>query len=71
MKIERPLDMLNNAKGKDVLINLKNGLSISGTLITFDININLVLDNAREIGEVEKKIGLVFVRGDNVIHISQ
>lgn len=71
MKIERPLDMLNNAKGKDVLINLKNGLSISGILIAFDININLVLDNAREIGNIEKKIGLVFVRGDNVIHISQ
>jgi small nuclear ribonucleoprotein (snRNP)-like protein len=71
MKIERPLDMLNNAKGKDVFIILKNGLSISGTLITFDININLVLDNAREIGDIEKKIGLVFVRGDNVIHISQ
>jgi small nuclear ribonucleoprotein len=73
MKIERPLDMLNNAKNKEVLINLKNKDIISGTLIAFDININIVLDNAKEIGmsDTSKRLGLLFIRGDNILHISQ
>jgi small nuclear ribonucleoprotein (snRNP)-like protein len=45
---------------------------ISGELLAFDININLVLDNAKELenGEMKKKIGLTFIRGDSVIYVS-
>ena len=71
-KIERPLDMLNQSKSKDVLIQLKTEKQIVGTLIAFDININLVLDNAKELesGEAKKGLGLTFIRGDNVVYIS-
>jgi small nuclear ribonucleoprotein len=73
MKIERPLDMLNNCKGKEVLINLKNDKILSGTLTAFDIHINIVLDNAKEIenDQVQKNLGLIFIRGDIITHISQ
>lgn len=70
--VERPLDLLNASKGKEVLIQLKGDKQFVGTLVAFDIHINVVLDNAKEVheGEVKKNIGLTFLRGDTIIFIS-
>ena len=70
--IERPLDVLNNAKGKEVLVQLKNNRQMVGTLLAFDIHINVVIDNAKEIieGDEKRNIGLTFLRGDTIIFIS-
>jgi len=70
--IERPLDMLNVSKGKEVLLQLKNDKQIVGTLVAFDIHVNIVLDNAKELqgNDVKRSIGLTFVRGDTIIFIS-
>ncbi len=70
--IERPLDVLNNAKGKEVLVQLKNNRQMVGTLLAFDIHINIVLDNAKEMldDETKRNIGLTFLRGDTIIFIS-
>ena len=69
---ERPLDALNYSRGKRVLVELKNGKQVVGNLKAFDIHINTVLDDAeeRENGEVKRKIGTVFIRGDTIILIS-
>lgn len=70
--IERPLDLLNNSKGKEILIQLKNDKQLVGTLLAFDIHINIVMDNTKELvgGEVKRQIGLTFLRGDTIIFIS-
>ena len=70
--IERPLDLLNAAKGKEVLVQLKTGKQLVGTLLAFDIHINVVLDNAKELenGQQTKSYGLAFLRGDTIIFIS-
>ncbi len=70
--IERPLDLLNNSKGKEVLVHLKGDQQFIGTLLAFDIHINLVLDNTKEMEnhEVKRNIGLTFLRGDTIIFIS-
>lgn len=70
--IERPLDLLNSSKGKEILVQLKNEKQIVGTLRAFDIHINIVLDNAKELhnGEVKRSVGLTFLRGDTIIFIS-
>jgi len=70
--IDRPLDVLNNAKGKEVLVQLKNNRQMVGTLLAFDIHINVVLDNAKELqnNEIKRNIGLTFLRGDTIIFIS-
>ena len=70
--IERPLDLLNNSKGKEVLVYLKGDKQFVGTLLAFDIHINLVLDNIKEMqnGEVKRNLGLTFLRGDTIICIS-
>ena len=70
--IERPLDLLNLSKGKEVLVQLKGEKQFVGVLKAFDIHINVVLDNAKEMqdGVVKKSIGLTFLRGDTIIFIS-
>ena len=70
--IERPLDLLNQSKGKEVLIQLKGDRQFVGKLLAFDMHINVALDNAKEMqeGEVRKNIGLTFLRGDTIIFIS-
>jgi small nuclear ribonucleoprotein (snRNP)-like protein len=70
--IERPLDLLNGSKGKEVLVRLKGDKELVGTLLAFDIHINLVLDNVKEMenGSQKKSIGLTFLRGDTIIFIS-
>ena len=70
--LERPFDLLNQSKGKEVLVQLKNDRQLVGTLLAFDIHINIVLDNTKEMsgGEVRRNIGLTFLRGDTIIFIS-
>ena len=68
----RPLDALNEARGKRVIVELKNGKQILGNLRAFDIHINVVLENAEERinGEITRKLGTVFLRGDTITIIS-
>ncbi len=67
----RPLDILNNALNKSVLIRLKGSREFRGELQRYDMHMNLVLANAEEIKENEsKKLGTVVVRGDNIVFIS-
>ncbi len=70
--IERPLDLLNQSKGKEIIVQLKSGKQLVGTLKAFDIHINVVLDNAKEMenGQLVKSYGLVFLRGDTIVFIS-
>ena len=70
--IERPLDLLNNSKSKEVLVHLKGDKQFVGTLLAFDIHINLVLDNTKEMqdNEIKRNLGLTFLRGDTIIFIS-
>ena len=69
---ERPLDALNNSRGKRVIVELKNNKQFIGRLKAFDIHINTVLEDAeeRENGEVKRKVGVVFIRGDTIVLIA-
>lgn len=68
----RPLDALNKARDKRVIVELKNNRQYMGLLKAFDIHINVVLEEAeeREEGEVKRKLGIVFIRGDTITIIS-
>ncbi|MBS3108287.1 small nuclear ribonucleoprotein [Candidatus Woesearchaeota archaeon] len=72
METDRPLDALNNARNKRVILELKNQKQFIGKLKAFDIHINAVLDDAEEYvdGQLRKKMGTVFVRGDTIIYIA-
>jgi len=68
MEASRPLDTLNKSKGKRVVVELKSGKQYIGTLNSFDIHINIVLEEAeeRENNELKRKLGTVFIRGDTI-----
>ena len=69
----RPLDMLNRARGKRVIVDLKNGSQFVGKLQAFDIHINTVLQEAEERnkdGELRRKLGTIFIRGDTITTIT-
>ncbi|MEK6950645.1 MAG: LSM domain-containing protein [Nanoarchaeota archaeon] len=68
----RPLDTLNLSRNKAVIVELKNGYRYVGKLKAFDIHINIVLENADEYhnGEVKRKLGTVFIRGDTITILS-
>lgn len=72
MESDRPLDALNAARNKTVIVELKNHKQLIGKLKAFDIHINTVLENAeeRENGEIKRKLGNVFIRGDTITLIS-
>ncbi len=72
MEAKRPFDILNNSLNKDVIIRLKGNVEIRGRMISYDIHMNLVLENTEIIvnGEVERKLGTMLLRGDSVIFIS-
>ena len=89
-QMSRPLDALNKARSKRVVLQLKGAkrkqvkkedgtietieqrTELVGNLNAFDIHINVVLDEAEEMvgGEVTRKLGTVFIRGDTIVLIS-
>jgi small nuclear ribonucleoprotein len=58
MEASRPLDALNKARDKKVIVELKNNKQYIGKLKAFDIHINIVLEDAEEYIEelAEKEI---------------
>ncbi len=67
----RPLDVLDKAKGKRVILRLKNGSEINGVLQAFDLHLNIWLEDSIERkDDSEIKLGSTLVRGDTIILIS-
>ncbi len=68
---ERPIDALDKAKGKRIIVKLKNGEEVTGVLRALDLHLNLWLDEAEVSRSEEKiKLGTVLVRGDTIVYAS-
>ena len=72
MSVDMAVKVLDESINKNVLIKLKGGKTITGTLQGFDQHMNLLLDQSEEIPSEgdSKSLGSIVVRGDNVIMIS-
>jgi small nuclear ribonucleoprotein (snRNP)-like protein len=68
----KPFDLLTTALGKNILVKLKNGMEIRGTLEAYDPHLNLSMKEAEELaeGEIKKKLGALLVRGDTIVYVS-
>ena len=64
--------ILEDSLGKTVLLRLRGGKSIRGLLRGFDQHLNLVLEKAEDVTDKDnlQQLGLIIVRGDNVVMIS-
>ena len=72
MEPARPLDALNKARDKRIIVELKNNKTYIGKLKSFDIHINVVIEDVEErvSGEMTRKLGVVFIRGNTITIIS-
>lgn len=72
VEASRPLDTLNRSRDRQVIVELKNNKQYVGKLRAFDIHINVVLEDAEERadGQVKRKLGVIFIRGDTITVIS-
>ena len=68
----KPLNVLQSASNKNVIVELKGKREYRGVLDGYDPHMNVVLKNAEELvdGQTVRKLSTVIVRGDNVIYIS-
>ena len=69
---ERPFDLLNKSIGQQILVRLKNNIEIRGVVTSFDVHMNIVLENAEELedGNLKAKLGTILLRGGNILFIS-
>jgi len=69
---EMTTEILEQNIAKIVLVKLKGGKSLRGRLKGFDQHLNLVLEETEDTTNPDsmKKLGLIIVRGDNVVLIS-
>jgi small nuclear ribonucleoprotein len=63
--------LMSNSKNKTVLLRLRNNKTITGSLLDFDVHMNLSLDDAKDVtDEKPENLGKILLRGDNVLVIS-
>ena len=66
-----PLSLLEKSMNKKVILLLKDSRLLVGTLVGFDDYLNMVLEDTEETnGENVKRLGVVILRGNNVVSIS-
>ncbi len=72
LSVDMAVKVLDESLGRVVLIKMKGGKVIRGTLLGFDQHMNLLLEESEELVEEGKSNGLgtIVVRGDNVVIIS-
>ncbi len=71
MIMPMPLEILERSLNKKINLLLKDGRQLTGTLTGFDDYMNMVLNDTEEsYNEEKKRLGMVVLRGNNVVSIA-
>ncbi|MEM0274951.1 MAG: LSm family protein [Nitrososphaerota archaeon] len=72
MSTDISLRILSESLGEKVLVKLRNGKMLRGVLQGYDQHMNLILDQAEEMYDdnTSRQLGVIVVRGDNIIMVS-
>ena len=63
--------LMRNNRNKSIFLRLRNNKTIKGSLVDFDVYMNLTLDDAKDVSDGKtQKLGKILLRGDNVLTIS-
>ncbi len=63
--------LMRNNRNKSIFLKLRNNKTIKGSLVDFDVYMNLTLDDAEDVSDGKtQKLGKLLLRGDNVLTIS-
>ena len=63
--------LMRNNRNKSIFLRLRNNKTIKGSLVDFDVYMNLTLDDAEDVSDGKtQKLGKILLRGDNVLTIS-
>ena len=63
--------LMRNNRKKSIFLKLRNNKTIKGSLVDFDVYMNLTLDDAEDVSDGKtQKLGKILLRGDNVLTIS-
>eukprot|EP00040_Diaphanoeca_grandis_P002118 m.20602 g.20602 ORF g.20602 m.20602 type:complete len:88 (-) comp12998_c0_seq1:1407-1670(-) len=67
-----PSDFLKQIIGRQVVVKLNSGVDYRGVLACLDGYMNIALEQSEEYvnGQLKKKYGDAFIRGNNVLYIS-
>ncbi len=66
-----PLDILQNSLNSQISILLKDGRKLEGKLLGYDEYMNMVIEDTNETTEENsRKLGMIILRGNNVIRIA-
>lgn len=71
MSTDTTIELLQASLGKSIIVKLRGGAKIRGILEGYDPHLNIVLSDAEELkGTETTRLGLIVIRGDNVMLIS-
>jgi len=63
--------LMRNNRNKSIFLRLRNNKTIKGSLVDFDVYMNLTLNDAEDVSDGKtQKLGKILLRGDNVLTIS-
>jgi len=63
--------LMRNNRNKSIFLRLRNNKTIKGSLVDFDVYMNLTLNDAEDVSDGKtQKLGKILLRGNNVITIS-
>lgn len=70
-QVQEPFDMIKLSLDENVIIKLRGGRKVIGTLKAFDQHLNIILTNAIETFEEKtREFPVLYIRGDLVILVS-